>query len=1471
MTTSASPSSSSSSPPISSTIIPILSTSPSLASLNQPISIKLDDTNFLSWQSQVVPALHGHGLYQFIQNPNPHSPALTDSSGALTLNPAYEAWHRQDQLLLSWLRASLSDSLVAQVVGCTTSAELWSTLHETFAISSPAKIEQLYKDLQSISKGGSSCKEYIRRIKSIVDELSFLGAPPSDAETIRYTLSGLGSDFNPLRVALSTRIEPLRLKDLHALLLTNEPLLNTSPPASFLPNSSQPTVFYSHPNPYPSQSRYPTQHSSPRRPAGFRPTFNPTRSPGSRPTFTGPRLSFFQTPTRFPTQTRATLPPLLPTPINTTQTTSFPLPQPTSYNPSQPSILPHPTQPTLPPTQPISKSNFSTETTTLPDTPFCQICEKRGHAARNCWHRYDTRYVDPPFQAYVAQPAPSAPHEWCIDSGATHHVTHDLNNLTSYMVYEGVDTLQIGSGEGMTISHIGSTSILFPAFSIHLYDVLYVPTFTRNLLSLSKLLLDNSLLIEFSSHTCLIKDRQTKQLLLQAPLINGLYLISLPFSSPQAYLGSCISADRWHARLGHPSSSTTLHLVKTFNLPCSKKKMSLCDDCCIAKSHRLPFNDSTSFSTSPLELVHSDLWGPSPILSDNGFRYYVNFIDDFSGFTWIYFLRSKDELVHVFQLFKSQVENTLQHKIKTLRIDGGTEYKPLQRLFPQINYQITCPYTPQQNGTAERKHRHIVELSLATMAHASIPLTFWDEIFASIVYLINRLPSSSHHVIPFQTLFKKIPDYSHLRILGCLCFSYTRPYNSHKLEPRSMPCVFIGYAHPTKGYKCLHLPTNKVFVSRHVIFHEQRFPFQELQPAQQHTAPTSPQVPLWIATASSARQSNNSTVEDPVSARTLHSPAQPNRSSPDPKLTSIPAQDSSPCVSSARNSPSQPSTCPQPSYYSPTPAPPNSTTQSIHPMVTRSRDNTRIPKQYSDFQIYHTSSSPESEPTSFRQAHSHPKWREAMAREIDALAKNQTWSLVSPPDNTNVVGCKWVYKIKRHADGSLERYKAHLVAKGFSQEEGVDFFDTYSPVVRPTTIRLVLSLAISLGWELQQLDVQNAFLHGQLDETVYMTQPPGFVDPNHPHHVCKLSKALYGLKQSPRAWFRTLSTALVALGFHASTYDPSLFVFHSHNITITLLVYVDDIIITGNNSSSLHNLISLLQKQFALKTLGSLTFFLGIEVLHTPSGLHLSQTKYIKDLLLRANMHNSKPCYSPMDSHLTLSKFDTPLMDNPSLYRMIVGALQYVTITRPDITFAVNKVSQFMHSPSLTHWTAVKRILRYLNGSITHGIQLTKTDSFQLHAYSDADWAGCVDDRHSTSGFAIFLGPNLLSWSSKKQVTVSRSSTEAEYRALALAAAELIWLQYLLTELHIDIFLPPILWCDNIGATFLASNPMFHARTKHVEIDYHFIRERAQANQLIIRFICSKDQTADVLTKPLPSPRFLQLRDKLTVALPPSA
>jgi hypothetical protein len=419
-------------------------------------------------------------------------------------------------------------------------------------------------------------------------------------------------------------------------------------------------------------------------------------------------------------------------------------------------------------------------------------------------------------------------------------------------------------------------------------------------------------------------------------------------------------------------------------------------------------------------------------------------------------------------------------------------------------------------------------------------------------------------------------------------------------------------------------------------------------------------------------------------------------------------------------------------------------------------------------------------------------------------------------------------------------------------------------VVKPPTIRLILALAVTYNWPLRQLDVRNAFLHGFLKEEVYMIQPPGYVDPHHPQHVCRLQKSIYGLKQAPRAWFESFTTQLLNLAFQSSHANSSLFIYKEGSVIAFLLLYVDDIVLTGNNVPFITQLITNLSKVFELKDMGTLSYFLGLQIQRSPDGLSLTQTKYATNLLTKHNMLNCTPCKTPCVPHVRLSATEGQPLTDIHAYRSLVGALHYLTFTRPNLSFAVHQVCQFMNTPTDIHLTAAKRILRYLRGTLDHRLHYTP-GPISISAFSDADWAGDPNDRRSTSGLLFFLGNNPITWSAKKQLTVSRSSTEAEYRALASASAELCWLRTLLKDLGLYLHDPPILWCDNISALAIASNPVFHARTKHIEVDFHFIRERVLRKDLQVKFVSTNDQLADIFTKGLPSSRFRDLQSKLLV------
>lgn len=512
-----------------------------------------------------------------------------------------------------------------------------------------------------------------------------------------------------------------------------------------------------------------------------------------------------------------------------------------------------------------------------------------------------------------------------------------------------------------------------------------------------------------------------------------------------------------------------------------------------------------------------------------------------------------------------------------------------------------------------------------------------------------------------------------------------------------------------------------------------------------------------------------------------------------------------------------------------------------------------------------TTPAPSPPPTSVRAALCHPEWLAAMQAEFDALQGNGTWTLVPRPEHAHVITGKWLFKNKLHPDGSLERRKARWVVRGFSQRPGVDFHQTFSPVVKPATIRTVLHLAATRRWPVHQLDVKNAFLHGDLAERVYCHQPAGFVDTHHPDHVCLLVKSLYGLKQAPRAWFLRLRQHLLSMGFTASGSDNSLFI-HKHGAHMAyLLVYVDDIILTASSTTLLRHVVDQLRQAFAIKDLGALHFFLGVQVRRDAAGFHLNQAQYTEDILERAGMANCKPATTPVEVKPKLSANDGEVATDGTFYRSITGALQYLTLSRPDIAYGVNQACLHMHAPRDVHWNLVKRILRYLRGTITHGITISATPSTTLKVYSDADWAGCPDTRRSTSGYCVFLGESLVSWSSKRQTTVSRSSAEAEYRAVAHAAAECCWLRNLLRELHVVVDKATVIYCDNVSAVYLSENPVHHRRTKHVELDIHFVREKVALGQFKVLHIPTRYQFADIMTKGLPTPLFNEFRDSLCI------
>ncbi|CAM8961061.1 unnamed protein product [Rhodiola kirilowii] len=1088
-------------------------------------------------------------------------------------------------------------------------------------------------------------------------------------------------------------------------------------------------------------------------------------------------------------------------------------------------------------------------------------------------------------------------HSWIVDSGATDHFICDKSLLKN--VYELPKKCHISLPDGNTIvvSSAG-TYELRPGLVLH--DVMFASEFKYNLLSVSKLVKDTSYSVIFNKDQCLIQDSARRTVLEIGRMAGGLFQVEDQSLNKKvnSAVNNKVSAQTWHHGLGHMSfERMNTFLPKYIPYLPIKPKWVHCGVCPLAKQSRLKFTLSEHISTDIFDMIHCDVWGPFPIETMSGAQYFLTIVDDKSRCVWTYLMKKKSEVADLLIQFFAMVVTQFAKRIKVLRSDNGGEFFST-RLSSFLSlkgcvHQSSCAYTPQQNGVVERKHRHILDVARALRIQANVPKTFWGDCVLTATYILNRTPTPFlDGRTPSEILFGFPPSLDHMRVFGCLCYVHTPPKFRDKLDPRASPCIFLGYPYGKKAYKVYCLTSHKVLVSRDVHFYENIFPFQVKSPdAESNSSSVVPLVTNWT------RNVDNLPPEMIPSAATDDVFYDSVDNTNDDQLLNevgvpVEGESNSTNIEGESNSSTNANNT-QDSHNNNIDSYIGSQMIDTIP-VRRSQRHVKRPGWLKDYQcnaLLNTSSphsmdkqvtyghcspahahflgliSLHKEPTSYIQASKDELWRTAMQKEITALEHNQTWTLTHLPVDKRAVECKWVFKIKHHSDGTIERYKARLVAKGFTQVEGIDYHETFAPVVKMTTVRCVLAVAAVRQWPLYQLDVNNAFLHGHLDEDVYMKLPPGFYpQAKKDGLVCKLQRSLYGLKQASRQWFSRFSDALVEYGFLQSANDSSLFTLAQQDDFIILLVYVDDVVLTGTSSQLITRVKEFIHEKFQIKDLGYLKYFLGLEVARSQDGIFLNQRKYALDILEDTNFSECKPIRTPMESKHGLSLSSGPPLPDPSIYRRLVGRLIYLTITRPDLAFPVHVLSQYMQTPTEDHLRAAHRVLRYIKSAPSQGLLFSSSSSFDLAGYCDADWASCPLTRRSVSGYCMMLGSSVLSWKTKKQAVVARSSAESEYRALAGACGEVLWLVRLLGDMRVHVSPPVPIHCDNQAAIHIARNPVFHERTKHVEIDCHFVRHHVNAGSLNPIFIGTHDQPADLFTKPLSSDRLHYLSSKLGVS-----
>ena len=682
-------------------------------------------------------------------------------------------------------------------------------------------------------------------------------------------------------------------------------------------------------------------------------------------------------------------------------------------------------------------------------------------------------------------------------------------------------------------------------------------------------------------------------------------------------------------------------------------------------------------------------------------------------------------------------------------------------------------------------------------------------------YIQNRTPHSAiDGDIPYKRWFGKDPNFDILRIFGSRVYAHIPSVKRKKLDSKAKEMVFVGYSTESKGYRLLNPENDAIIISRDVKFCKSYMDSRHIVLDEQCQSKNEPEAVIDILGK-----------DDDVEPGTDDGEIVDDRSQ-----SSDVANDTCDLRRSKRN-------------------------------------NFGIPAERFSPDLAGIASEFIHEPTNYREAvesSNAKKWLGAMQDEFESLVKNGTWDLVPLPQGRKPVGSKWVYKVKEDINGDVARFKARLVAQGYSQKYGEDYDQVFAPVVKQTTMRLMLTIAGSRNYYVEHFDIKTAFLYGELDETIFMKQPIGFEVKGQEHMVCKLRRSLYGLKQSARAWNKKIDSTLIKFGFQPSTTDPCLYSRMINGKYMYLLIYVDDIIIAFDNKEEIRKIGDKLSSVFEIVALGDIQQFLGLEVERNLDGTYsIGQRKYIEKTLQRFGMESAKGSPYPLDPGY-LKQNSSPELPNNDQYRRIIGSLLYLAVnSRPDIAAATSILSRKVSCPTALDLCEAKRTLRYLKQTVDHKLKLGDGCVAGLTGYVDADWGGDKADGKSMSGVIFKYNGAAVSWMSRKQNCVSLSSTEAEYIALSEAVKEFSWICELIKDFHEPVPKPTIIFEDNQGCIKLANNERMGRNTKHINTRYNFVKEFVENGSIKLEYCPTETMIADIFTKPLHGQKMRRFSEML--------
>jgi hypothetical protein len=1091
-----------------------------------------------------------------------------------------------------------------------------------------------------------------------------------------------------------------------------------------------------------------------------------------------------------------------------------------------------------------------------------------------------------------------------LDSGCSKHMCASLTKFDEVNYLKTPIAVEVADGKHINALAVGSIGIL--------EDVYYVPQLKRNLISISA--------FEKKGHSVLFEGgevymRKTKECEFELVGVRdgSLYETvpdfevvydqpsggsdsSMEVEASDEFAGSVVEhtsdLDLWHERLAHLGYDNVRHMhrkdtVTGMNVhDGSFRKEHFCDSCASAKATlRSPKAEFSSYRDQPgkkrfkkidvtayFKEVNSDLIGPMQVQGIDGSRYAITFCETKSRMRWLYTMKSKAETTIKIKEFRDEIM-AMGFSLRLLKTDNGGEFvndELKDFAAGKFTLRTTPPHTPKSNALAERFNRVLGERTRAMLKHKNLPTFLWPEAMKTITYLSNRTTTvavGNRLLTPVEILTGIKPDVSHLRVFGCKAFAYNFDIHRKKLDDKAKAGVFVGYDNSSAAYRIYLTGQRKIIKSGHVMFNERgQITWGNIvQPALDNDwylglneegesevddeGNPLPLLPIPAAHGNVDEEAINELIREgraAAEANPINPPAVNDEEKED-----IPRRETRGVKRDYR---------------------------AMHFGANRAGGERAYSVRETILYSLKNSMADVQEPKTFTEAlesECAEEWQQAINSEVASIYQNEVWRQADLPPGVKPLTTKWVFKVKRGKQGQIEKFKARLCVRGFEQEKGVDYDEIFSPVMRHNSLRVLLALAAVHDYEIKQMDVKTAFLHGELEEDVYIYAPEGAGYPD--GAILKLDKSLYGLKQAPRVFNDALNDHLERIGFKRCESDPCVYIKHTDSGPIYMAVYVDDLLLIGKNLIEINTIKSDLSQQFDMDDRGDASFILGMSIERDRAArtLELSQAQYARNVVKRFKMKDSKCKLGiPIHSKVQLSADDCPVHEDDINdmkkvpFRSAIGALMYLaTCTRPDISYAVSVCASYMHNPGRVHWDIVKGILAYVNYTSTRGIifgsrECTDDWTDTIYLYVDADHAGNVDNRRSRTGYVSMLHGGAISWKTRLQERTSISSTEAEYYAASDAFGEARWFRMFLAELQVDQVKPTVILEDNQSCINLAQNPVYQYRTKQIDIRHHQLREGVKYKEISLVHVSTVDQVADSMTKGLETRLFKDLTNR---------